>query len=494
MNPRTTGILLIIAAALGLFVYMELQDEGPRGDAEAAGERLFAFEPDEVSDIYLETSDGQQAHLRREAGDGASGWALVAPVAFPADAFSADGIASSLATLSSEGAFENPGSLTEYGLDDTAARVVRVTAEGETHELRIGRDAPVGSKRYVGVQGDIHAVARFEVNTFEKSLDDLRNKDILDFDRNRVRTIVLGWPGGRVALEGTPDPADNDAIVWRITAPIEAPADQKVVGTLLSEMDFLRAEGFVDDPSAESGLADPAFVAALSGPPGEVGEEAFEVSFAMGAELGDAMRLVRGDQQALYRVAASQLDEFPRELFQYREKALARFSLGDAEQVELFFQQPGGDPVSVVAARDGSEWSSTPEAMDPDRILPMVSELSRLDASGIVAESVGPEELAALELSPPNTIITVRGEVSENSDTAPTLAELRLGRIDGVDGVVVQTVGDPILYRLSIDMGDTLPLNLEAFRNRFLAPEEPEEIPGAAQDDDLLPTPSEESP
>ena len=43
MHPRTTGILLIIAVALGVFVYMELQGEGADGDAEGTGERLFAL-------------------------------------------------------------------------------------------------------------------------------------------------------------------------------------------------------------------------------------------------------------------------------------------------------------------------------------------------------------------------------------------------------------------------------------------------------------------
>ena len=261
--------------------------------------------------------------------------------------------------------------------------------------------------------------------------------------------------------------------------------------------DVADASRAVDEAPESTGFDAPAFSAWLSGPAGEEGEEAFEVSFAIGAELPDGQRLARGSGPALYTLLATRLDEFPRDVFAYRDKELARFRVGDAQRVDLFFQQAGGDPVSIVAERQGGDWVSSPESMDPDRILPMVSELSRLSASAILAESVGAAELVALELSPPNTILTVRGQLPDGAGddaSAPKLAELRIGRVRGGEGVVAQREGDSIVYRLPIDVGEQLPLNLEAFRNRFLAPEAPEEIPGAAEDDDLLPTPSEESP
>jgi hypothetical protein len=492
MNPRATGILLIITAALGAFVYFyELEGEGARLEAEAEGERIFSIEADDITEISLRTTDGRDARLSRADGS----WYLREPVAFPADAFSADGMAASLSTLRSEGAFDEPGPPDEYGLDPASARSLRFVAGDQTLELLLGNDAPVGSKRYVSADGHIHAVAHHMVNGFDKALDDLRNKDIVDFDRRRVRRIEASWPSGRVRVEGAPGPEEDDQIVWRITAPVDAPADQEVVKALLSEMDYLRADGFVDEAPSNTGFDAPAFAVRLSGPAGEEGEEAFEVDFSIGGELPDGQRLAWSGGEALYAIPGDRLDEFPRDVLAYRDKELARFALTDAERVDLFFQQPSGDPVSIVVQRRGSDWASSPEAMDPDQILPMVSELSRLSASAILAESVGSEELVALELSPPNTIITVLGEVPEGADdaSAPQLAELRIGRIQ-LEGVVVQRAGDPIVYRLPIDVGEQLPLNLDAFRNRYLAPEEPEEIPGAAEDDDLLPTPSEESP
>jgi hypothetical protein len=452
MNPRATGILLIIAAALGAFVYFyELAGEGARLEAAAEGERVFPIEADDITEIALRTTDGRDARLSRADGT----WQLREPVAFPADAFSADAMASALASLRSEGAFETPGPADEYGLDLASARSLSFVAGDETLELLLGNDAPVGSKRYISAGGHIHAVAHHMVNGFDKALDDLRNKDIVDFDRRRVRRIEVSWPGGRVGLDATPGTEGDDETVWRITTPLDAPADQEVVRELLSEMDFLRAEGFVDEVPSSTGFDAPAFAVRLSGPAGEEGEEAFEAGFAIGAELPDGQRVVRGDAEALYAIPGDRLDGFPRDVLAYRDKELSRFRLADAERVDLFFQQPAGDPVSIVAQRQGSDWASSPEEMDPDRILPMVSELSRLSASEILAESMGDEELVALELSPPNTIFSVRGAVPEGDEgvVAPTLAELRIGRIQA-EGVVVQRPGDPIVYRLPIDVGE----------------------------------------
>ena len=125
MNPRTTGILLLVTAALGAFVYFyEIGGEEQRAEAEAAGKRLFPdVEAEAISSILLTTSDGVSARLEHAEAS----WKLSEPLAFPADVFAADGLASNLAGLSSEALLEDPQPLEEYGLGD-AARVVRFSA------------------------------------------------------------------------------------------------------------------------------------------------------------------------------------------------------------------------------------------------------------------------------------------------------------------------------------------------------------------------------
>jgi hypothetical protein len=510
MNPRTTGILLLATAALGAFVYFyEIEGEQARQAAEEAGRRLFPdVEQEAIASLSLETSDGSAARLERRDG----GWALVEPVAFPADAFAADGLASNLAGLTSESVLEDPQPAKEYGLGE-GARVVRFSAGDVEQALRIGGETPIGSNSYVQVEGSdsIVTVATFKASSFEKSLTELRERRILEFDANAVRRIDARWPGAAVSLaraspgvedageEAGEAPAEPDPS-WNLTAPLEGRADGQAVDRLLSDLSFLRADDFVDDPSEEmlAGFDPPAYEVELHGE--AVGDEAAPSwRLAVGPLHAGDKRLVRGAQASLYAIPAERLADFPREVVAYRFKRLADFAIGDAFQVDFFFHPPAGDPVAVTAERTDDGWVSAPQRLAPAKLARLVSELSSLEAGDILSEDASEEELQRLGLAPPRTILSVFGAAPEaegeaESAGAPRLAEIHVGNVEGSEWIIARAAGDPAVYRLEYELAEHLPLGLEAFRNRFLAEDEPaapaeeiEELP------DFL-TPSEESP
>jgi hypothetical protein len=513
MNPRTTGILLLVAAALFAFVYFyEIRGEDARRDAEELGKRLFPeVEQGDIDAVSLTTRGGALARLERRE----DAWTLVEPLEFPADGFAADGLASSLATLASEARLEDPQPPAEYGLDEGSARIVRFRVGEAQHELRLGKDTPVGSSAYAATaSGDaVYTVERFKAQSFDKALDDLRDKRILDFDESSIRRVEASWPGGRVVLEREGAAPDTEAAEpeatdgWRLRAPLDARADSDAIDDLLSDLSFLRADGFVDDPppDAEVGLLPPEFQIVLSGPAPDEGGEATRVALAVGGLHEEDKRLVRAARQSLYLIPASRLDDFPREVVAYRFKQLARFSAADARQVELYFQSGEGDPVAVSATHGRAGWAATPEPMDPERLSRMVSELSNLEASDILAESMGEQELGRLGLSPPNAIVSVYGEApagepEEGAEAAPAprLAEIHLGSLDPLEGIAARAVGDATVYRLDLAIAEHVPVSLEALRSRFLVDAEPESDDAAVLQEegeglDFL-SPTEESP
>jgi hypothetical protein len=513
MNPRTTGILFLVAAALFAFVYFyEIRGEDARRDAEELAQRLFPeVEQGDIVAVSLTTRDGALARLERRE----DAWTLVEPLEFPADGFAADGLASSLATLVSEVALEDPQPPDEYGLDEGRARIVRFDVAEEQHELRLGKDTPVGSSTYAATgSGDaVYTVERFKAQSFDKALDELRDKRILDFDQSSIRRIEASWPGGRVVLEREDAAADTEGAeseatdVWRLRAPLDARADPDAVDDLLSDLSFLRADGFVDDPppDTEVGLEPPAFEIVLSGPAPDEGGEAPRVALAVGGLHEADKRVVRAARPSLYTIPASRLDDLPREVVAYRFKQLARFSSADVRQMEFYFQSGAGDPVAITATRGDAGWTSTPQPMDPDRLTRIVSELSNLEASDILAESMGEKELSRLGLSPPNTIVSVYGEAPAGepaeggeAEPAPRIAEIHLGSLDPAEGIAARAVGDATIYRLDLALAEHVPVNLDAFRSRFLVDEEPEADDAAVLQEegeglDFL-SPTEESP
>jgi uncharacterized protein DUF4340 len=521
MNPRTTGLLLLAVLGLGAFLYFyEIGGESGRRDAEEREKRLFTgIEPGDVEWIALRTSDGVDARFEQRDGK----WQIVSPLAFPADPAVAR-LADALATATSEKTFEHPQPDAEYGLDDAAAKVVRFGAKGAEHALRIGKATPVGANVYArtGDSPAVHTIANYRATPFERALADLRDKQIVAFDPSAIGEVEVSWPGGRavVTRKAAPaaDAAKPDAAApaepaddWQMSVPLAARADGDAIDNLLSTLSFLRADAFVDAPTdAQRKLLEPADFAVVlknrdaAQPP---------LSLAIGRPDGEQRPVKAAGRDVLYQIAATRIADFPRTAVAYRERHLARFPATDAKQLDFFFHVKRGDPVAIRAERSGDGWSSTPEPFASGKLAGIVSELSRLEASDILAESMDEKALEKLGLSPPNTIITALGAAPEGAakpadasskdeasealpPPAPRLVELHLGHMTP-KGVAAQAVGDPIVYRLDLETAERLPVNLEAFQSRFR-----EQAPGADQPppapepdpDRAPPPPSEDSP
>jgi hypothetical protein len=505
VQPRTTAILFVVAAALAAFVWFyEIRGEEGRREAEARQKRLFAdVEAGDVDWIRLHTSDGRDVKIVRR--DGA--WQLVEPIEFPGDDFAVDAIASALAEISSEAVYEDPQQASVYGLDD-ASHEVRFGVGDREFALRTGDATPLGSNSYASVVGEkpVYTVPTFRVNALRKKLDDLRDKRILDFDTASVTRLTASWPGGRVVL------ARQDG-AWRLEAPLEGEADAETVDDLLSDLSFLRAASFADEPppDSETGLDQPAFRVELelaaggaakageaaapdagaatgeaaaqeeSAAAGEAGREheategaGRQLGFALGGAEVDGQRYVRAGRPTLFLVPAARLGDFPRKLGAYRFKQLARFGSLEAKRVELVFPTESGgasEAVTVRATRDGGEWSSEPEKLDPTKLRRMVDELSRLEAQDVLAEEMGAEELRALGLDPPELTVRVYGDGGEEGGEK-LLADVRIGALQGSDGIPAQRADRPTVFELDHALSEHVPVSLEALRNRFLAEDE----------------------
>ena len=210
--------------------------------------------------------------------------------------------------------------------------------------------------------------------------------------------------------------------------------------------------------------------------PEEEEGEARTLGLAIGAPLEGAVRAVRGGEAILYRIPAERVDDLPRRLDAYRYRTLGDFTASDARRLELDFAPEQGEPVVVTAERGEAGWASAPERLSPAKVSRIVSELARLRAEAIEAESLGEREAAALGLAPPRAKLRTFGD--EGSEP---LGEVWLGNFDPERGILARVPDSPIVYRLDYGLAEHLPVTLEALRNRFLAEEEEAAVPGGAE-------------
>ncbi|MCP5059690.1 MAG: DUF4340 domain-containing protein [bacterium] len=475
MNPKTTLLMAIVVAVLGAFVWFwEVEGADERAAAEQTEKEIFAdLAAEEVTSLRLRTTDDQVVRLERTA----EGWALREPIDFPGDSTTVDALADAVADLVTDKVFEDPEPLENYGL--AGEPDVHATAGEREVALILGDSVPTGGSNYVAAEGDprVFTVPTHRISAMRKSLSELRDSRVLDFDRDAVRDVEVTWMGGGVALA-------KDGEAWRLRKPLDAEADESAVSGLLSGLRFLRAEGYVDEPD-EAGAAafdSPAYHVILRGE-----ADAVLADLQIASSGDGSNRLARGRDGYVYEIAESGLDNLPRTVVAYRFRELSQFEVNDAARFELSFRH-GGEELTIRARQtEQGAWEAEPEAMAPGKASRLLSELSGLQAADIAAESMGEAELAGMGLSPPSATLRVfpEGEGSE------PLAELRLGRIEAGRGIAAQRPEDPIVYWLDASLAEHLPVSLEAWQNRFkaeeaTAPEASDEEPSEAVEEGAL--------
>jgi hypothetical protein len=487
MNPRNTAILALVVTALGAFVWLyEIRGAEERSEREAAEKRLWKdVEAEQISLVTLRTKDDEEARLERVEG----AWKLLAPISFPADASAADGIAETLAGLAAEATIDDPAPLAEYGLEGPPR--VRFRAGERELALRVGSRSPVGANSYVATSEDkpVYAVQSFRLTSLERSLDDLRDKRPMRFDREAVTELRVRWKGGAARIVRDAE----DRSEWRLAEPLEAAADARAVSKALSELEFVRATGFDDAPSSQlrASLEQPELAVELvTRADGKEGT----ARFALGAAGEGGVRPARGNAaEAVYRLPAGALDDFPRSVDAWRDKQLTSFVEAEARRFELAFHaEAAGESLLLSGRREGETWVTEPDAMKPEAARDLVLELSSLDAARIAAESLGAAERTALGLDPPRVVVRVLGGAEEGSDGL--LAELQLGVSDAARGIAAKRPDRETIYWLPFERGEQIPTSAEALRERFLAPPPGAEAPApadAAAPDEAEPHPGE---
>ena len=466
MNPRTTLILAVVAALLGAFVWWnEIRGGEERAAAEDAAKAVFPeLTSDAITAFELVPEDGRPIRLERDAGR----WVLVAPLRFAADPLSADGIASALADLSAERIFDEHEPLAAYGLEVPPR--VRFWVGDTEHALRIGNAAPIGNETYVtDASGErVFSVATFRTTGFARPLDEFREKRVLSFDRPSVTSIEASFGGGRVVVE-------RDGEGWRLTQPIQAPADDDTIDALLSDLEFLRATSFHDEAPdlAGLGLDAPWYQAIVQS--GEASQ-----TLVVGRENDAGDRIALGPGGPRYWVAGTTFLDWPRSVSAFRDRQVARFASVDAERFTLRFRAPDGAEKALEVVRSDAGWSAEPRGFAPGKASGVLAALANLRAVDIAADELGDAEAEAFGLALPRVAIEVRGGDAD----AEALAALELGTPQPELGVPARRVGDPTVYWLDASIAATLPLDWASFEADFAAEEGVEDGDG----DDEAPT------
>jgi len=252
-DGKSLGLVLGAKSPTGVWVYAREADkpavfvvgesvlrDTTRPVADFRDKAVLAFDPKDVTGLEIVTADDT---IAAEQADGR--WQLIRPRALPADSgILRDFVDKLHGARVKEFVAEAPPSLAPFGLDRPLRVAIHTGRDKDraTQTLLLGR-ADTAKKGVYAMRAGESAVVLIPDETWAavpKNVAVLRDKAVVEVDRDKVTRIEIESPKGAVTLA-----QENGR--WKITAPEALPADQVEAGAVLFKLLGLRAQAFLTD-------------------------------------------------------------------------------------------------------------------------------------------------------------------------------------------------------------------------------------------------------
>ncbi len=390
---RSVLALLIIAAGLGLYLWLvEMPTEQKRVASETAARKLLDFKDEDVQAFTLASSQGETELIREKDGR----WGIRKPNAMEADAAAVDEFLRTLLLAQVSRAVDESGTdLASYGLAAPSLTISFRLASG-TQTIRLGDAGPLSATLYAMREGapKVLLTTLSGRDVLIQNIQEFRRKQVFQFDRNQVTRLKVATPHETIVLYRD---GHGDKEKWTIKSPTEAPADQPEVKSLLSGLQDLKAQDFLDNPkdraATRARLGQPLATFTL-----REGESDRTLSLFLDPQ---DKRLAYAESTAtepLYKISPAVAQDLAKGLFTLRNKQLIA---AEPERVKTLVIKRGGQEYSLT--REGADWliDGDPRLKaDAARINMFVTRVVRLQAERIVTEN--PVDLKPYGLAPPN--------------------------------------------------------------------------------------------
>ena len=289
-------------------------------------------------------------------------WHVTYPIEAKADVQEIENLLSELralqvSTFEADNAAANVAARLEKSGLDTPRIQVKLTDGDNTYALDIGSVVPSenGTQENVYVkavpQEAIYTVSDDIYKLFNKSVFDLRDKRVIDFQRTDTTRIAISIR--RKQDRETTVCTKNYDNTWELQTPTgKVKADAKAVDDLLFGVDSLEATAFIDDPDknlASYGLAPPSIEVAFT----QRGQEKPAV-LRIGDYTEDGTVYVKAEQSnQVAGVKRPLIDKIALGAAWLRDKQVLSFHIDDAIRLTLHGEE------SLTCQRLGTNWRLT---------------------------------------------------------------------------------------------------------------------------------------
>ena len=230
--------LLLVATALGSYIYFVEMKRDPAAETETTREKVFTLTPGSIESVEITNASAETTKVVRQDAV----WAITSPEAAEADTVEVSTVVSSLESLEQTRVVtETPEALAPFGLDPVRISVTfTVAGESTPRRLKLGNKTPTGGDMYAQVEGSpaVFLIGGYLEDTFNKGPFTLREKSVLKFSRDGADALTIAQGASRLSLAKTGN-------TWRLSAPVNAGADFNTVDGLIGRIFQARMARFV---------------------------------------------------------------------------------------------------------------------------------------------------------------------------------------------------------------------------------------------------------
>lgn len=340
MRFRSTGLLLVIFAALLAYVYFfEIKGKEKAEARKEQESKLLAFEKDSLKALELKP---EGIRFKKEKDQ----WLIVEPVRSKTETWQVNGLINSIADAKKERVVASGrNAFADFGLAPARHELI-LHYNGRTDTVWVGEKSPTGSYVFAAVSGDsqVYATHTLLLTNADKELFDFRDKTILSFETNNVERLKIENP--KATIEARKEGDD-----WYILdGERKILADDGKISQILSTVRNAKAKKFVEETPAnlnKYGLTKPGYRLELS-----VSGDGGLHTLIVGNRENGTYYARDVSRDPVFTVDSSTVHKLDVSLWDLREKKLADFYSYQVDYLEL--QLP--DTTFVCEKDSAGDW------------------------------------------------------------------------------------------------------------------------------------------
>ena len=185
--------LIILVVFAGLYAYIRFYETGQvpqEGDEKQIA--IYSIKKDEIRKVEI-IYPQREVVCEKQKGH----WVLKAPEKMRVNETEIDALLDALVDFKVLREIGTQKDLSAFGLKEPSFKVRVTLADGKTYTLLVGTETPTSGKTYVMLENNtkIYTVDTPRVSAFRKEANDLRDKSIASFDREKVNEINVEKEG-----------------------------------------------------------------------------------------------------------------------------------------------------------------------------------------------------------------------------------------------------------------------------------------------------------